>query len=214
MHTSYLRKAACIREFTPPAQAVYQNRRCPTTIDIAPVTGPMQPLQDRCVLLLADVENLSYSARNRLGQRISYDVLTTKLAKATANCQSHAFFSKPANAGDGLSRYFTGLGWTAHTRDIAVVPTRQGIKRLANADNLILFKAGLLISRHSADVVIIASGDGELVCDLAEAITALPKPRQVFTLSLAGSTSRRLDAERNRLIAANLEIGRDCLKPL
>lgn len=101
---------------SPLAQVVRPNWGRQTTIDISPVTGPLQSLQGRCVLLLADVENLSYGARNRLGQRISYDVLTTKLTEVTANCQSHAFFSKPANAGDDLSRSLGARIGTAISR--------------------------------------------------------------------------------------------------
>jgi hypothetical protein len=84
----------------------------------------------------------------------------------------------------------------------------------ANADNLILFTSGILASHSQADVIVVGSGDGNLVCDLATALRQLPKRRQVMTLSLAGSTSYRLDATRNPAIMANIEIGRDCLRPL
>jgi hypothetical protein len=60
----------------------------------------------------------------------------------------------------------------------------------------------------------LASGDGDLVCDLARGLHGLPTRRAIYTLSLAGSTSLRLDAARNRDIAGNIEIGLDCLRPL
>ena len=198
-----------------PAYARQINRPQPSQHwDIAAVTGPLDILAGRQVLVLSDIENLTYSARNRLGYKVSYRALGARLSALTASCTCHAFFSRAPGRDDPWSRYFAERGWIPHARDIEVISTRLGPRRLANADNLILFSAGLIISRHSADVVVLASGDGALVCDLARAIAGLPKPRRVVTLSLAGSTSQRLDAERNTHIAANIEIGRDCLRPL
>jgi hypothetical protein len=86
---------------------------------------------------------------------------------------------------------------------------------LANADNLIAFLAGWLPREYSVDSILLASGDGALVCDLAEASQLNAPPRLRFlTLSLAGTTSQRLDVRRNRLIEGNMEIGLDCLVPL
>ncbi len=178
-------------------------------IEIADITGPIEAVERRSTLLLADVENLTYSARN-LGFKISYRLLADKLNQVADYCKLHAFFSR--RAGDERwSSYFTARGWVPHTNDIEIVQTYNGVKRLANSDNLMLFSAGLLISRSSADVVIIASGDGSMVCDIAKSLAALPRQREVITMSLAGSTSWRLDASKNKYIAHNIEIGRDCL---
>ncbi|HID30303.1 MAG TPA: hypothetical protein EYP19_09900 [Desulfobacterales bacterium] len=70
------------------------------------------------------------------------------------------------------------------------------------------------MSRTRADVVVLASGDGDLVEEIAIGIRGLKKERSIVTMSLAGSTAQRLNAETSELIAANIEIGKDCLRHL
>lgn len=94
------------------------------------------------------------------------------------------------------------------------VHTRNGLERKGNADFLLSFLAGVLVSRTTADVVILASGDGDLVEEVAIGIRSLQKKRSIVTMSLAGSTAGRLNAEKNALITANIEIGKDCLRPI
>ncbi|MCD9186219.1 MAG: hypothetical protein LUM44_07285 [Pyrinomonadaceae bacterium] len=159
---------------------------------------------------MADVENLIYSSRD-LGYRISFECLTEILRTNSTSIALHAFFSRE-NAVDWRIDYFRRIGWAIHTREIQNVQTHRGIERQANCDNLLLFTAGLLASRSNADSIAVASGDGDLVCGIIEGLRNLPKPREIVTLSLAGSTSWRLDAMKNSNIRANIEIGLDCLK--
>jgi hypothetical protein len=90
---------------------------------------------------------------------------------------------------------------------------RNGWGADANADNHVAFLTGLLAGLTPIDLVIIGTGDGQLAEDVAEAVSQLPKPLEVVTLSLAGSTATRLDARVCPLIAANIEVGLDCLRP-
>jgi hypothetical protein len=184
-------------------------RRDYSAPSISPTTGPLQLLRGRQVIVFADDENLRCGARDH-GLTLSYASLAATLRRVSGKCALHAFFS--CHEGD-LRRhaYFTQAGWTAHTRTIQTVRDRRGIKTLANSDNYLLFTAGTLASRSQAEVIVIASGDGALGCDLAEAVHALPKKRIVLTMSLAGSTSNRLNAEHNPDIAANIEIGMDVM---
>jgi hypothetical protein len=197
-----------------PAYATAFRNKTSRSLDIAETTGPLDNMRGKDVLVLADIENLSYGAKHQMGFKISYRTLIHQLTDVSRSCSAHAFFSRHAGGEDHWSRYFIERGWISHARDIEMIRTCRGVHKYANSDNHILFMAGLLVSRHSADVIAIASGDGTLVCDLTNAIKDLPKPRQIITLSLAGSTSLRLDASRNGKIAANIEIGRDCLRPL
>jgi hypothetical protein len=160
-------------------------------------------------LVIADDENLRYSARDH-GCKLSYSILAETLQKVSRACSLHTFFS--CSDGDHRrSTYFSLAGWTVHTRTIETVRTAHGIKSLANCDNFLLFTAGMLASRSQADTIVIASGDGDLGCTLAEAIHELPKKRTVVTMSIAGSTSSRLNADYNPHIAANIEIGMDMM---
>lgn len=178
---------------------------------IAPETGPLSAIQGRRVLVLADVENLSYSARN-LSAQINYGRLAQRLIQDSRSCSLHAFFSSASDRQTAQRAYFEALGWRVHQQLIEVVRTHAGTKTRANIDNLLLFEAGLLCSRTAADTIVIASGDGDLGCDLAAAIAQLPRKRDVLTLSLAGSTSWRLNGRVNPHIHANLELGTDCLQ--
>ena len=181
---------------------------------IAEHTGPLEVLQGHRILMLADVENLSFSAQNRLGYQVSYGALAKHLIAATSSCALHAFFSVQQQESGAHSAYFEARGWTTHHRPIEIVRTKNGGRKRANIDNHLLFHAGVLCSRSRADTVVLASGDGDLVCDLARALSELPAKRQIVTLSLAGSTSWRLNAQQNPWIAANIELGHDCLRPL
>lgn len=182
------------------------------SIQIAQKTGPFSSLKGKDIQVLADVENLNYSARD-LGFKLSYRKLTDILRSITSTCALHAFFSREIGR-DNWERYFQKRGWHPHPYDIKTVRTHRGKERLANSDNLILFTAGLLASRSSADVITLGSGDGSMVCDLAESLSKLPKKRTIVTLSLAGSTSHRLNARSNPHITENIEIGLDCLRPI
>jgi uncharacterized LabA/DUF88 family protein len=189
-----------------------RRRAFPQPLPIAPITGPLRPIEGRRVLVLADIENLSYGARDR-ALKVSYRRLAQVLRAAARACSLHAFFSRRPRE-EQRCRYFEERGWIAHPRDIETVSTYLGLRVRGNSDNHILFATGLLVSRSSSDTVAIASGDGDLVSDLARAVAGLPKPREVVTLSLAGSTSSRLNAASNPCIAANIELGLDCLRSI
>ncbi len=179
-------------------------------VEIADRTGPLDCLAGRNVLVLLDLENLHYSARD-LGYAVDLPGLAKCLLRASRRCMLHAFVSAETADTDTVSRQYGAVGWELHVNPIEEVRTCRGVERLANADNLLLFSAGLLLSRSRADTIVVGSGDGHLVVSLARGIAELPRRRQLATLSLAGSTSARLEAGRNRLITANVELGLDML---
>jgi len=213
MHMSHAQRAPVSRPHRPVSLRP-TGQGCGSRTVVAPDTGPLEVLAGRRVLVLADVENLSFSAQKRLGFEIQYASLAERLAKLTTACTLHAFFSADGQRSEAQRAYFSERGWYVHDRPIEVIQTHAGEKNRANIDTLMLFQAGLLCSRSQANTVVLASGDGDLVCDLAGAIGRLPTPRAVVTLSLAGSTSWRLNARDNPHIAANLEIGHDCLRAI
>lgn len=194
-----------------PSILAVQHQR-PWRVDLAPVTGPLHHLAGRRILVLADDENLRISARD-LGRRLSYRALGEVLRHSAPGVYLHAVFSSlpgDRTRADGLRR----RGWTPHVREARMVPSWHGPRLSANADFYIAFLAGRLAARLPCDALVIGSGDGELVEEIASAVRRGRRARPVFTLSLPGSTSRRLDARTSSLIEANLEIGLDCLRPL
>lgn len=180
--------------------------------DIPLHTGPLHALQGKRILVIVDDQNLQLSAK-ALGHKVSYRSLGTLLKRTTRTASLHTVFAQHADD-PRRSLYFQLAGWTPHSRAIERVRTHRGMETRANADNLMVFLTATLASRSRADTILIGSGDGDLACDLATALQQLPTRRQIVTLSLAGSTSYRLDANRNSAIAANVELGRDCLRPL
>lgn len=179
--------------------------------ELSETTGPLSILNRRRILVLADDENLRYSARD-LGCKISYRFLAERLQAASRRCLLHTFFSHDP---DDYRRtdYFSARGWTPHGYIIETVESWRGVERVANSDNLILLTAGHLAGRVKCDVVVIASGDGRLVTDTARFVMECMKRVEVVTLSVPHSTSARLDATRNDAITANIELGADCLTP-
>jgi hypothetical protein len=99
-----------------------------------------------------------------------------------------------------------------HGKTARFVETRRGRERRSNADNVLTFMAGVLASRSRASLLLVLSGDADLVEGLAEGAALLPKTRKIATLSLAGSTGYRLNAATSEFVTANLELGMDCLE--
>jgi len=173
-------------------------------------TGPVDLLRGRKVLVICDVDNLSVGAKDA-GYTVSYAKLGQLLRDNSESCELHAFF--PVNAKKkGRIDYFRKRGWKTHTNEVQTLRTCRGRERLSNSDNQILLWSGLLAASSDADMIVVASGDGTLVCDIARFFFRSPTPRPVITLSLVGSTSARLDACRNNDIFANLELGKDMLQ--
>jgi hypothetical protein len=173
---------------------------------LAAETGPLAALQGRNVLVIADVENLTISAR-KLGYELNYTALARRLSATAGTIQLHAALSvEPGDTTD--TAHMTQAGFTVHTR---LIERLSDGSKAANSDNVFAFQAGLLVSRARADVVMLASGDGQLACDLANSIRELPTRRAVWTLSLPMATSARLDCRRNKSIEANAEVGLDVL---
>lgn len=184
----------------------------PTTVEVAETTGPLSPLLGKRVVVVADAQNLDRGARD-LGFKMSWALLGEKIDAAAKSACRHVILSQ--HPGDERRmNYFCERGWIPYATQIRTVSTKNGLERKSNADFLMSFLAGVLVSRTRADVVVLASGDGDLVEEIAIGIRGLKKERSIVTMSLAGSTAQRLNAETSELIAANIEIGKDCLRHL
>jgi hypothetical protein len=175
-------------------------------------TGPLQVLQGKRILAIMDDQNLQISAK-ALGYKVSYRSRGALLKRTTRTTALHTVFAQHVDD-PRRTLYFRLAGWTPHSRTIDRVRTHRGMETRANADSLMVFITATLASRSRADTILLGTGDGDLAIDLCMALHELPTRRQIVTLSLAGSTSYRLDASRNSSIAANIELGRDCLRPL
>lgn len=172
-------------------------------------------IKNRQVLTLLDEQNLSISAQN-LGYMLQYNLLAERIHAAADSAELHIFIASDPHDSTVKQR-FEKLGYIVHAKTIRCIHLCDGGHRYdCNVDNLFAFWAGLLTVKKSCDVIVLASGDYGLAGELAEAICDQHpnEPIQIMTLSLPGSTAEALDANKNKNIAANLEMGLDLLKPL
>lgn len=191
---------------------VRQFQTLPANVEVAAETGSLSSLLGKRVIVVADAQNLDRGARD-LGFKMSWALLGAKIDATAKSASRHAILSQ--HPGDERRmNYFTERGWIPYATQIRTVSTRNGLERKSNADFLMSFLAGVLVSRTRADVVVLASGDGDLVEEIAIGVRGLRKERSIVTMSLAGSTAQRLNAETSDFIAANIEIGKDCLREL
>jgi hypothetical protein len=184
-------------------------RRDAVSVEIADRTGPLGRVTNKRVICIADCQNLECSARD-LGFRLSWVLLAEKLVTASADAALHVVFS---DAEESNPNSLTHAGWTPHVKRIERNGRfGRGLLR-TNADHLFSFTAGVLaISSPETDLVLLGTGDGDLALDVAQALVRHNPALEIATLSLAGSTSQRLEAGLARDIDANLEIGLDCLQ--
>lgn len=194
---------------TDPLRRRFVPRRIKPGVTIAKKTGPLNVLVGQRLLVLADIQNIDCGARD-LGYRPSYGALARTLSTVAHSASLHAIFARHGHD-DRRWRAFTAAGWIPHAKMARLTSRGTSGRPDANIDHLLAFMAGLLAGLVSTDVVVLVSGDGQLVLDVAEGISQLPRPKPVVTLSLAGSTSYRIDARKCSLIRSNLELGKDCL---
>ena len=171
-------------------------------------TGPLRLLHARNLVVVADVENLTYSARNA-GYRFSYAALGAALTDTAKSLRLHACFSRQEHHRD-WEHYFQQRGWTPHARDVSYSRSRYGMQKHANADALIAFHSGRLAAETDADILI-ATGDGALAIDVANSVAEVWPDRLIFTLAFPGAASASLRATNRSPIAGNLLVGLDVL---
>ena len=175
-------------------------------------TGPLSVLFGRRVLAVFDCENLSISAEKNF-LTLSYGCLLAVLRSAAVDCEAHAFFSRMPGD-DTFDASMKQAGLITHPRDIEFIESRTGTRKLANSDSRLLFTAGRLLAQTNADTLLIGSGDGDLGCELATGVMEMGRSLTILTLSIAGSSSRRLDAATNKDVYGNLEVGLDVMQPI
>lgn len=189
---------------------VVRQRQGGDWVEVAAKTGPLAVLSGERVLAVADAQNLDHGARD-LGLRIRWGALGRKLEGAAEKIQRHVVFAEPEGA-QGRTQFFAERGWVPHVKRPRWVRSCRGRERISNADGLLLFMTGALLVPSGATLILVCSGDGALVEEVAEAVQQCGPGRRIATLSLAGSTSARLNAACSAFVVANLELGMDCME--
>lgn len=195
------------RSFSPPSRLPDLHVQHPP---IADRTGPLDELADHDVLVLADAQNLDASADNR-GFDVLWSTLGRRVDESSRSASRCVFFA----AHPGERRRSVALrasGWRPYPKAIRHVTTHRGSERKSNVDTMMACLGGALAAASSATLILVASGDGDLVEDIAEATLHLPGFYRIGTLSVAGATAQRLDARTSPFVNLNIELGMDCLR--
>jgi hypothetical protein len=171
-------------------------------VEVAAYTGPLQALAGENVLAVADVQNLDRGAED-LGLQIRWGTLGQELEAAAAAIRRHVVLAEPEGS-NRRAQFLARCGWTPHVKRPRLVRSCRGWERISNADGLLLFMTGRLLDASDASLVLVCSGDGTLVEEVAEAVRLCGYTQKIATLSLAGSTSARLNAASSPFVAANL----------
>jgi hypothetical protein len=177
-------------------------------------TSGLAPLHGGRVLVLLDGENISYSLKPVAD--CNYAKLAALLLQhSSGGADLHAFASAQPGAGVNYARsYFNAAGYVPHVEPIEVVNGARGLRKRANSDNEILMHGARLIATERPDWVVLASGDGDLGCDLARFISRETKGVQFMTLGLRGNFSHRLRVDHNQQVTYNAWIGADVIVAL
>lgn len=159
------------------------------------------------VTVFQDAENTSISVE-KLGYEINQRRLGLLLQEQCEASDLHVFASgnHPHNVVGGPYP----APWKLHFNQAETVLKHGESVRRSNSDNLMIFTVGQVLALHRPEIIVLATGDGDLAIDLARFIKVIWGDEQrIVTLSVAGATSWRLDARQNRLFDANFEIGYD-----
>lgn len=171
----------------------------------------MPPRLGTHVLALGDGENLSYGLRKE-GLDLDFAALRAALAARCDRLQAHAFATvRDSSARDYAERYFVHAGWRHHVELAETVHTFHGTRTRANSDSAVLLACGELFARVRPDTVVLATGDGDLGCDMARFLKSRPAAPIVVVCSLHGATSRRLLAGVNPNVDLNMWIEPGCV---
>lgn len=206
-----------VNQTVSPAGASQGTRQGPIPAELrgtpARTTGFEQHLHGR-VLLMGDMENMSYGLRKR-GYDCDYGRLRKAFASGNSNLSAHAFacvFGE--DAGKYAKTYFSEAGWQPHIGLARTVQTYQGPQVKANSDNQILLACGELINATRPDTLVLATGDGDLGEAIVEFYAKRLKHGSVVVVSTVDATSRRLRKDVNPYVKANVLVGWDCIVPV
>jgi len=155
------------------------------------------------LLCIIDDDNLRISCRSQFSAGLSYRKLASHLQHLTYSCEMHAVLTSPS--GDNTrSVYFEQRGYLPIDIKREVVETTRGPLVKGNADLDIAFNAGYRITTGDFDVLLVGSGDGDLVLSIARGVRRLAPSVRVYTLSVPHSSSSRiLQHAAPQLIAGN-----------
>lgn len=176
----------------------------PTQTDLAALRG-------KRLLCLVDEDNLRISIDQYHGRCLSYRRLLARLQQEAAGLLPVAVLTADPN-NHRREEYLRRRGWQVLCIPRETVTTARGLVVKGNADMDLCFEAGRLVTSSSCNAVLIASGDGDLVIAVTRGIKRISPGKEVFTLAVTGSVSKRL-TQRPELFSGHIPVGKDLTRP-
>jgi hypothetical protein len=179
-----------------------------------PPNTDFSALQGTRLLAVMDDDNLRLSSRNR-ELRFSYRKTLERLNTISNVVLPLAVVV--AEEGDTRRQaYLRDRGWRVLAIPRETVLTHQGPLVKANADFDLVFELGHLLSAGQFDTILLGTGDGDLAVSVGRGVRRTCPGLRLFTLSVAGSASKRLRSRPDLFdghFLAGLDLSRDWHHP-
>ena len=146
----------------------------------------------RRVLAIADAENLTFGLR-KTRQELDYRKLATDLGDSAASLTALAIATVKPEVLPHACRFFTSAGWIPKLSAQMEYGDCRGRHLRANADSQILLHTGAMVEKINPEVLVLASGDGDLGCELAIFLEQYPNI-ELMIFGLRDQTSQRLES--------------------
>jgi len=171
----------------------------------------LSPLRGASVVVIADDENLRIGALKQR-HRFSYRFLLESVATVAKTVTALAVITAPPED-NGRKHYLEARGW-----ETLVLPRESrlganGPQTKTNVDTDLGIETGYLLASTRFDVLLVASGDGDLCVSIARAVARHRPSVRVVTLAVPGSASRELSV-RKELFDGHIAVGSDLMRPI
>ena len=155
-------------------------------------TTDLSVLRWRRLIALVDCENLAHEPVRDLW--MDFRALARALNANARSAQLHAFYTEEVGR-NTWGGYFHERGYACHAHPVEYVHGRLR----ANSDSDLLFHAVRLLPGCGADTLLVASGDGDLICDIARLARQCDRGITTVALGLPGKVSSRLQRSRHHV---------------
>ena len=159
----------------------------------SPTATDLSALRGRRLIALVDCENLAQEPTQ--GLWMDFRALAHALTRNARSAQLHAFYTEEGGRSARWGAYFRDRGYICHPHPVEFVHGRLR----ANSDPDLLFNAGRLLPGCGADTLLVASGDGDLVSDIARLARQCDSHMTTIALGLPGKVSSRLSKSRQHV---------------
>jgi hypothetical protein len=171
----------------------------------------LSSLRGASVVVIADDENLRIGALKQR-HRFSYRFLLESVSTVAKTVTALAVITAPPED-NGRMHYLEARGWEAVVLPRESRLSANGPQMKTNVDVDLAIEVGFRLATTRFDVLLVASGDGDLCVSIARAVGRHRPSVRVVTLAVPGSASRELSV-RKELFDGHIAAGSDLMRPI